>query len=89
MPFRLPWRAESALFDMLPRVKKCPFLATLPCPFLGLGETLRRRADKAEREERMHREKLELEKQKLVFEREEKQKQREMDERFEKESLEK
>ena len=40
MPFRLPWRAESALFDMLPRVKKCPFLAILPCPFLGLGETL-------------------------------------------------
>ena len=45
--------------------------------------------DKAEREERIQIEKLELEKQKLVFEREEKQKQREMEERLEKERLEK
>ena len=31
-------RAESALFDMVPRAElKCLFLATLPCPFSWLG----------------------------------------------------
>ena len=37
MHFCLSSHAESALFDMLLRVEKCPFFSNLTMPFFGTG----------------------------------------------------